>query len=302
VASAARRAIVAALAAIVAALALVYVVSEWRVRRIHEVAGVDFVVERTAEARERGRHLATAVAQCAFCHGQAFDGLIAVDDWPVGRLYAANLTPGRGGVGARYAAADWVRAIRFGVRPDGRSLLVMPSDHLTVMSDDDLGDLIAFLESLAAVDREWPERRVGPLTRLALVAGLAPEILPAERIPSGLERPDPGSAPSAALGAYLVALGSCRVCHRDDLRGGLHPLSLPGEPPPPDLTTAGPLADWSEPDFFRAMRKGRTPDGRALDPTYMPWPHYAGLRDAELRAILAYLRTVETPDGSRSPD
>ncbi len=81
----------------------------------------------------------------------------------------------------------------------------------------------------------------------------------------------------------------CRVCHHADLTGGLHPLSLPGEPPPPDLTPGGALSGWSEADFVRAMRSGVTPDGRRLDARYMPWPRFARMGDSELGAIWAYL-------------
>ena len=77
------------------------------------------------------------------------------------------------------------------------------------------------------------------------------------------------------------------------LRHGLnfffHPLALPGEPPPSDLRASGPLRGWSEEEFLRAMRSGVTPDGRRLDPEYMPWPRFAGMTDGELSAIWEFL-------------
>ena len=50
----------------------------------------------------RGRHLAGAVAQCTFCHGEDLGGRAMADDPWVGRLHASNLTTGRGGVARHY--------------------------------------------------------------------------------------------------------------------------------------------------------------------------------------------------------
>ena len=58
-----------------------------------------------------------------------------------------NLTSGAGGVGATNTDEDWVRAIRHGVGHDGRALWVMPSLSFSRLSDEDLGALIAYLES-----------------------------------------------------------------------------------------------------------------------------------------------------------
>ena len=108
-----------------------------------------------------------------------------------------------------------------------------------------------------------------------------------EAAPASVDRHDP-----IDYGAYLVDTGGCKVCHKDDLRGGLHPLSLPGEPPPPDLTRGGPLASWSESDFIRTLRTGVTPDGRQLDAQWMPWPTTARMTDGELRAIWQHLQSL----------
>ena len=48
----------------------------------------------------------------------------------MGRIYSANLTRGKGGIGSSYTDADYVRAIRHGVGRNGRPLLTMPTDAL----------------------------------------------------------------------------------------------------------------------------------------------------------------------------
>lgn len=260
---------------------------------------------------ERGRHLVTEVAQCSFCHGPDLAGRVLADDPWIGRLHASNLTRGEGGAGARLTDAQWVAALRHGVASDGRSLLLMPSAGLARLSERDLAAVVAYVRQVPAVDRVLPERRAGWLTRAVLAAGLAPDLISAEQVAT-VARAERGgqtaaaeraatpsgtieAQPTPAYGAYLVSIGGCRVCHRADLGGGMHPLSLPGEPVPPDLTRRGRLAEWTLRDFARAMREGRTPDGRVLDREFMPWPAFSGLDDLEVEALWRYLETVEVP-------
>ncbi|REJ84312.1 MAG: diheme cytochrome c-553 [Bacteroidetes bacterium] len=54
------------------------------------------------------------------------------------------------------------------------------------------------------------------------------------------------------------------------------------------------IGNWSEEQFIRAIREGKykgLESGRELLPP-MPWPNYAKLNDKELKAMLAYLKTV----------
>lgn len=281
----AQRAASLGLVAVMVLWSSIWVSTERRLARIHRVPASPGSSFAGGDA-ERGRRLATGVALCSFCHGHDLGGRIVVDDPWLGSLYAPNLTSGRGGLGATRSDEELARAIRWGVDPAGRSLVLMPSEHLGQLTDRDLRDIIAFLRAAPAVSRRTPDRWMGPVTRLALVVGLAPELLAAER---SLEA-QPGRSGSHPRGAYLAAVGSCRVCHRDDLRGGLHPLATAGEPDPPDISGRGPIRDWSPSEFRMAMRSGRTPDGRHLDPVYMPWPHFAQLRDDEIDALFGYLR------------
>jgi len=311
--------------------AVVYILSERALERRHAVPaaiapastperGVGSLVD--AALLERGQHLVTVVAQCTYCHGPDLAGRAMADDPWIGRLHASNLTRGAGGVGAALTDEDWRRALRHGVDRAGRSLLLMPSAQLARLSDRDLAAIVAYVRQVPAVDRVWPERRAGWLTRMVVAAGLAPDLLAAEQAAaigrdaspvhsaSGVELASTAghareiaAEPTASYGEYLVSIGSCRVCHRADLAGGLHPLSLPGEPVPPDLTPGGPLAGWSRDDFARAMREGRTPDGRALDREFMPWPAFAALSDTELDALWRYLRALDAvvPDVEPAP-
>jgi hypothetical protein len=58
----------------------------------------------------------------------------------------------------------------------------------------------------------------------------------------------------------------------------------------PDPETG--IGKWTERDFITALRTGETPEGRILDPQ-MPWQHFQGITDRDLKSIWTYLRTVK---------
>lgn len=60
----------------------------------------------------------------------------------------------------------------------------------------------------------------------------------------------------------------------------------------PDATGIG---NWSEEQFNKAMRQGKfkgLDNSRPLLPP-MPWPNYAGMSDADMRAVFAYLKSLK---------
>ena len=170
------------LASLVALFALaavaVFILSERRLERRYDVQPEDVAVRDDPASIARGRHLAIAIGQCAHCHGDDLGGKRVADEPDLGRLYAPNITVGEGGVGASYTNADFVRAIRHGLSPDGLPLLVMPAHYFQYFSNAELAALIAYLRSVSPTDRETPKRKIGPLTRLALVLGRAPGLHP----------------------------------------------------------------------------------------------------------------------------
>ena len=58
--------------------------------------------------------------------------------------------------------------------------------------------------------------------------------------------------------------------------------------------TAG-IGAWSEAEIDHAIRQGIARDGHALKPP-MAFAFYAGLKDADIKDIIAYLRTVPPLD------
>jgi mono/diheme cytochrome c family protein len=109
-----------------------------------------------------------------------------------------------------------------------------------------------------------------------------------------------------ARGKYLVGIMDCTGCHTTGaLSGKPEPakflagsdigFQIPGlgifYPPnlTPDVQTG--LGSWNEQDIATALRTGVRPDGRELAPA-MPWRSYASLSDADVEAVVAYLKSL----------
>ena len=258
-----------------------------RLSTTYEVQPATVHIPTDAAAVARGEYLFSAF--CAGCHRADLAGGVVIDDPGIGFVPASNLTAGQGGVGGVYSDVDFVRAIRHGVAPDGRPLVVMPSQAYWHFSDDDLGALIAYIKSAPPVDNVPGEVVVKPLGRILIAVGVLD--LAANRIAHDAPRPSaPSRGVTTAYGEYLVNVADCRICHGATLSGAQPPE--PGAPFAPNLTPGGELAEWRAADFITTIRTGTTPDGHSLDPRFMPWPDYAHLTDDDLTAIFRYLQSL----------
>jgi mono/diheme cytochrome c family protein len=234
----------------------------------------------------RGGHLVQARG-CVACHGQNLVGHVDLDDFLLGRLAGPNLT--LGGRGKELTDADWERAVRHGVRRDGSGLFIMPAFEHTGMSDEDLAAIVAYARSLPPSPNKPPKSRAGPVIRAMFLAGVVP-VLSSEEIDHKASHPARvAEAPTAEYGAYLVP--TCKGCHNPNLTGGKIPGGPPDWKPAANLTPAG-IGHYSEADFIRALRTGERPDGSKIDPQ-MPWKTYSQMNDTELRALYAYLHSLE---------
>ncbi len=61
----------------------------------------------------------------------------------------------------------------------------------------------------------------------------------------------------------------------------------------PNLTNdkATGLGNWTDAQILHALKTGERPDGRVLAPV-MPWQDFAGATDADMNAVVAYLRSL----------
>lgn len=129
-----------------------------------------------ADAIARGEHVA-AIWSCTRCHGADLSGTLMTND-PIegsiptlGAVPASNLTSGNGGIARSYTDADWIRAIRHGVKPNGDVEIFM-SDYYSTMSDQDLGDLLAYLKQIPPVNSDTPTLRYGPILPIFPALGM----------------------------------------------------------------------------------------------------------------------------------
>ena len=121
------------------------------------------------EARvTRGKYLAS-IMDCGGCHTPgAFSGKPDMSRWLAGEsvgfeipgmgiFYPPNLTADRQtGIGA-WSESDIIKAVRTGVRPDGRELApAMPWRAYAALNDNDARALAAYLKSLKPVANQVP--------------------------------------------------------------------------------------------------------------------------------------------------
>jgi len=107
--------------------------------------------------RTRGRYL-FAVSSCAFCHGGNGRGGNKVSWRTFGTVWSANLTPHVSGL-ASWSDRDVLRALRSGVRPDGRQMhwQAMPWDSFSNYREEDLRSLVGYVRGLPAIDAPRPD-------------------------------------------------------------------------------------------------------------------------------------------------
>jgi mono/diheme cytochrome c family protein len=201
-----------------------------------------------------GRYLVQGKGQCFGCHSADFSTVNDLEpEKSVGYLGggnrmpdldgrvipSANLTPDAAtGIGS-WSEDDFVRAVRFGVRPD-HSVLVYPMLPMPELGEDDVRDIYAYLRTVPPIHNAVPR--------------------PAAAALSGL------SAGKAAYYRY-----SCNSCHGDtgvalyDLRKGAKDF-----PTDEEL-----MAYIRDPQKFKPGVKMPTWDGVIAEEDYAPLAAYA---------------------------
>lgn len=237
----------------------------------------------------RGRHIASAMAGCIDCHGAHLQGTVFLDVPPF-RMVAPNLTRGQGGIGGAFTDADFVRAIRYGIGPDGHGLWVMPSADFSHLTDQDLADVIAYVKSVPPADNVMSPKEMRPLGLLLYGLGQVPAPDAATIDHTAVHPTQISTAVSPQYGQYLATIGGCVGCHGAGLSGGPILGMPPGTPVAQNITPAG-IGNWTESDFTRALRVGMRPDGTTLN-SLMPWAYYTRMTDAEIQSLWLYIHSV----------
>lgn len=252
---------------------------------------------------KRGDYLVNTIMTCGNCHtpkgppaavaGKDFSGGLTFDEPPF-KVTAPNITPDKEtGIG-NWSDADIKKLMLTGKRPDGVQVAeVMPTSFYPILTAGDLNATVAYLRSLKPVKNKVP----APIYKIALPHHVFP----------GAEKPFKQADLKNKLkrGFYLATIGHCMECHTPFGPGGApdfkNSLGKGGrEFPGPwgvsksrNITsskTAG-IGGWTDAEIKRAITHGKRKDGSPLKPP-MGFGYYAKMTNADLDAVVAYVRTL----------
>jgi mono/diheme cytochrome c family protein len=229
---------------------------------------------------------------------------------PFGTFHVPNISSHKqDGIGS-WTTADFIRAMREGVSPDGRHYYpAFPYTSYQRMSAGDLSDLFAFMQTLPAVegrvrDHELPfpfniRRGVG-LWKLAFLDGQ-------------VFTPDASKSASLNRGAYLVnGPGHCAECHSERNGAGaiIDERRFAGGPDPegrgivPNITPhqTG-IGGWSPEELATLLKTGETPLFDTVGgPMGAVVANTAQLPDADRQAMAEYLLSLPPRQGFKGPE
>ena len=250
---------------------------------------------------KRGEYLSKA-AGCLGCHTETHKDAVPYAGGralktPFGTFYGPNITPHpQAGIGG-WSQADFDRALRQGIRPDGAHYFpAFPYPSFTRINDADLRDLWAYLRTLQASPRPSRPHDLGILYRWRfLVFGWKGLFF----TPATFQ-PDPGENALVNRGAYLVqALGHCGECHtpRNGLGGPKRGRDLAGaklgeETAAPNITPTR-LKKYGDAELKDILQSGLFPDGDVMGETMgeVVRNTTSQLAAQDLDALIAYLRS-----------
>jgi mono/diheme cytochrome c family protein len=258
---------------------------------------------QSADMVARGRYVAT-VADCAACHtapgGAPYAGGLPLKT-PFGTIVSSNITPDPvTGIGA-WTDREFADAIRRGIGRGGRHLYpAMPYTNYTVMTDQDIRDLRAYLATIEPVSKRVVANRLPfPFDiRAGMIAWNALEFSPHPF------HPDPAKSAEWNRGAYLVeGPGHCGACHtgKDRLGGDSGPKLAGGDvtgwyaPALDDDKRVG-LGAWPVEAIVAYLKTGWGGGQVASGPmAEVVADSTSRMSDADLKAVAVYLRDQTSP-------
>jgi len=252
---------------------------------------------------ERGNYLVNTIMTCQNCHtpkGERGAPIYERDlssglefDEPPFKVTASNITQDtETGIGD-WTADDIKKALQKGERPNGvRLAAIMPADFYEILTRGDLNAIVAYLRTVKPVKQQTP----APIYRIALP----------RHIPPGAEKPFSEADLDDQLkkGFYLVTIGHCMECHTpmgprgrefetSYGKGGFEFPGPWGKSVSRNITSHKEkgIGAWSDAEIKRAITDGIRRDGTRLKPP-MGFEFYKNMTEADLDAVVAYLRTV----------
>lgn len=218
------------------------------------------------------------LAGCQHCHRENLTGALVEDVPHLVRLVASNASVRL----PEYSNAQLVTLFRKGIKPDGTSVLFMPSEMFRHLGDAELANLIAWLRTMPArVDGVQEQTKVRLLGRMLLAKGdfktaaKAIETLPEAVTAVEDHRP-------ISLGRHL-AMSFCSECHGQQLEG-----FAPIDAPPLSVARA-----YSLEQLGALLREGKAlgdRETRLMSPTSRA--RFTKFTPEEVAALHAFLQTL----------
>lgn len=258
------------------------------------------------DAAARGKYVLHA-AGCVTCHTADAETAVPLTGGRAlktdfGTFNTPNITPHTGtGIGD-WSEADFLRALRRGVAPNGSPYYpTFPYTHYAGMTDADARDLLAYLKTLPSVANDLPAHN------LDFPYNVRVTLWPWRWLffDGTAFTPDPDKPETWNRGAYLVRhLGHCGACHtpRNALGARRQGAALTGNPDGPEgrkvpnITpheTDG-IGDWDKTDITFFLKTGFLPDGDVAGGgmSAVIRDSTSHLTDADLDAVATYLLSL----------
>ena len=273
-------------------------------------------IEVSPERVTRGKYLANSVNACMDCHstrdwnkfaGPVIEGTLGKGGEEFnknfglpGTFYSKNITP--------FALKNWtdgeiLRAISSGVSRDGSPIFpLMPHPNYGKSDREDLYSIIAYIRTLEPIENIVPKSK--PEFPMNFIMHTIPQKAQFSKIPDQNNQ--------VAYGAYLFNAADCLTCHSKQKNGAPIPgMELAGgfefKLPrggtvrsaniTPDNKTG--IGTWSEEVFVNRFKTYSNSSYKLIDVkpgefnTVMPWMMYSTMKQEDLKAIYAYLRTLK---------
>lgn len=281
----------------------------------------DLKIEYTAERIARGEYLATSVSMCMDCHSTRDYSKFAAPTIPgtegkggelfgrtmgfPGNFYAPNITPA--GIG-NWTDGELFRALTTGVSKDGHALFpVMPYPNFGQMDKEDIYSIIAYIRTLKPIENNVPASEAD--FPVSILINTMPQEANLKALPEQKEL--------IAYGKYMANASGCTECHTpmdkgkrimDKFMAGGFEFPLPDGTLvrsvnlTPDKQTG--IGHWTEQQFVSRFKMYADPSyvpqtvGAGDFKTVMPWNDYSRMKEDDLKAIFAYLKSIPAINNS----
>lgn len=261
----------------------------------------------------RGEYLANHVTVCIDCHSIRDTGRFSMpvvpgtegggaafpftkSEFVPGAVMPPNITPA--------ALKDWsdediIKAITMGINKKGDTIFpIMPYHSYSKMAKSDILAIVAYIRTLKPIEHATMPRQLE--VPMSMFGPLPDGNLENNKIP------DP--ADKVAYGGYLTTAAACADCHTPigpqgpDFSKAFSGGTVFDNPVfkvavsniTPDSATG--IGAWTEEMFVAKFRNNASDEMLKTRPgrnnSFMPWYMYGKMKDEDLKAIYAFLRTV----------